>query len=249
MLRGRKAKRPRGLPVLGKEEKCAWLRYTFYYMTIIYTDEENEVAEQSVDRESNPDTATPASCSLDRPSESEKAVEESPVDNLLKRIEALEQERDFLSHTLASVCGKEKKKKKKDTSSESDELNSSSSSSLPSSSSEDERCHKKKSKKRTQKTGQDLLSPVREIQKVLHAYKKEGSMTRAFKKVEVDRNTLALTAVVAEIQITNPEFYRSIPQFQPQQEKLLDFAQRCSEALTTEMKGCIASCRLKYKFR
>ncbi|XP_052474997.1 uncharacterized protein LOC128030938 [Carassius gibelio] len=148
MFRRRKTRKTRALPVLDKNERYG-----------SSCDEENEVPEQSVDRESNPDasypdTAPAASC------ESEKgvqaSVDESPVDNLLKRIEALEQERDFLRHTLASVCGKEKKKKKKkDTSSESDELNSSSSSSsssLPSSSSEDERCSKKKSKKkRTQK--------------------------------------------------------------------------------------------------
>ncbi|XP_059403579.1 coiled-coil domain-containing protein 106-like isoform X2 [Carassius carassius] len=238
------------------------------------------VPEQSVDPESNPDasypdTAPAASC------ESEKgvqaSVDESPVNNLLKWIEALEQERDFLKHTLASICGKEKKKKmkkkkKKDTSSESDELNSSSSSSsssLPSSSSEDERCSKKKSKKKiTQKNRSRSAfysSTVRakcpddvlkRYKKVLRAFKKEGSMTRAFIKVGVDRNTLALTAVVAEIQIISPEFYRSIPQFQPQQEKLFDFAPRCSEALTTEMKASITSGKksgkllpIKYKFR
>ncbi|XP_048013855.1 protein FAM133-like [Megalobrama amblycephala] len=155
MLRRRKAKRPRALP-------------------IPVLDEENEVAEQSVDQQSNPDasypdTAPAACCSLDSEKGLQAAVEESPpVDNLLKRIKELEQERDFLRLTLASVCGKEKqkkKKKKKDTSSESDELNSSSSSSsssLPSSSSEDERCSKKKNQKRREpkKRGQDLLSPV-----------------------------------------------------------------------------------------
>ncbi|XP_058621119.1 coiled-coil domain-containing protein 106-like, partial [Onychostoma macrolepis] len=249
-----------------------------------FTEEDSEVAKQSVSRENNPedscpDTAPVASCSLDRPSESEKglqaAAEESPVNNLLKRIEELEEERDFLRHTLASVCGKEKKKKKKKdtrTSSESDELNSSSSSSsssLPSSSSEDERCRKKKSKKKkTQKNRsrsafssatvrakcpEDVL---KRYKKVLRAYKKEGSMTRAFTKVGVDRNTLALSAVVAEIQIIDPEFYRSIPQFQPQQDKLFDFAQRCSEALTNEVKASIISAKksgqllpIKYKFR
>lgn len=79
-------------------------------------------------------------------------------------------------------------------------------------------------------------------------------MTRAFTKVGVDRNTLALSAV--EIQIIDPEFYRSIPQFQPQQEKLFDFAQRCSEALTNEVKASIISAKksgqllpIKYKFR
>ncbi len=61
-------------------------------------------------------------------------------------------------------------------------------------------------------------------------------MTRAFMKVGVDRNTIALSAVVAEIQIIDPECYRSIPQFQPQQDKLFDFAQRCSEALTMRCK-------------
>ncbi|KAI2647342.1 Coiled-coil domain-containing protein 106 [Labeo rohita] len=220
MLRKRKTKRPRTLPVL---------------------DEDSEVTKQSVDCENNPedscpDTVPAASCSLDRPSEREKglqaAAEESPVD-LLKRIEALEEERDFLRQTLASVCGKEKKKKKKkkDTSSESDASNSSSSSSssssLLSSSSEDERCRKKKSKK---------------------------------KKTQKIRSRSALSSatvrVVAEIQIIEPEFYRSIPQFQPQQEKLFDFAQRCSEALTNEVKASIISAKksgkllpIKYKFR
>ncbi|XP_067298886.1 coiled-coil domain-containing protein 106-like [Pseudorasbora parva] len=264
MLRRRKTKRPRAL-------------------TLPVFDEENEFAEESVDRESNPDasypdTAPAASCSQDRPNECDKglqpAVEESTMDNLFKRIEALEAERDFLRHTLASVCGKEKKKKKKkkDTSSESDEPNSSSSSSsssLPSSSSEDERYRKKKSKKkRTQKNrSKSAFSSatvrakcpddvLKRYKKVLRAYKKEGSMSRAFIKVGVDRNTLALTAVVAEIQIMNPDFFCSIPQFQPQKEKLFEFSQRCSEALTPEIKASISAGKkngkllpIKYKYR
>ncbi|XP_068071719.1 uncharacterized protein [Danio rerio] len=263
MFRKRKTKRLRTLAVPALD------------INAVVTDEDREVtfSKQSVDCENKPEDSSPvASYSLDESEKGLQAASEGPtVEILLEKIKSLEEERDFLRRTLGSVCGKEKKKKKKDTSSDSDELpsSSSSSSSLSSSSSEDERCHRKKSKKKKPppkrsrstfscstvraKSPEDVL---KRYKKVLRAYNKEGSMTRAFTKVGVDRNTLALSAVIAEIQIVDPEFYRSLPQFQPQQEKLFEFAQRCSEALNTEVKASIFSAKqsgkllpIKYKFR
>ncbi|KAL7860982.1 hypothetical protein AOLI_G00173310 [Acnodon oligacanthus] len=72
----------------------------------------------------------------------------------------------------------------------------------------------------------------------LKAFKKEGSMNRAFKKVGVDRNSLTLTAVVAELQMMNPDFFKSVPKFSPG-EKLIDFSRRCQEVLTADVRSAI----------
>ncbi|KAL1259028.1 hypothetical protein QQF64_009605 [Cirrhinus molitorella] len=43
-------------------------------------------------------------------------------------------------------------------------------------------------------------------------------------------------AVVAEIQLVDPEFYRSIPKFRAKEEKLFDFAKRCLQSLTADVR-------------
>ncbi|KAL1273001.1 hypothetical protein QQF64_028863 [Cirrhinus molitorella] len=91
-----------------------------------------------------------------------------------------------------------------------------------------------KSTKRT--TPDDVL---KRYNKVIHAFKKEGSISNACTKVGVDRNTLALMAVVAEIQLVDPEFYRSIPKFRSKEEKLFDFSKRCLQLLTADARSAI----------
>lgn len=61
---------------------------------------------------------------------------------------------------------------------------------------------------------------VHRYQKVMKAYKIQGSMSKAFKTVGVDRNTLALSAPLAEIAIACPKFLKSLPPFNLKKEKL-----------------------------
>ncbi|XP_036420344.1 coiled-coil domain-containing protein 106-like [Colossoma macropomum] len=160
---------------------------------------------------------------------------------MTQKIKALEEERDFLRQTVKTLSDKRVSREEvclEDIGSESADSDDTPPSSSTSSSSDDghprKRKHGKKKKeklvfreKRLQvqsgtraRTPEDVL---KRYKMTLKAFKKEGSMNRAFKKVGVDRNTLALTAVVAELQMVDPDFFKSIPKFSPS-EKLIDFS-------------------------
>ncbi|CAM4712198.1 unnamed protein product [Leuciscus chuanchicus] len=198
----------------------------------------------------------------------------SPEAGLAQAIKSLEEERDFLRQTVLKLSNRGAKKKVKkilDSSTEcstsgTDEESLSSCSSSESSDSNIPRKRKKGHKKKTKSatrsntkhssratTPEDVL---KRYNKVLHAFKKEGSISKACTKVGVDRNTLALTAVVAEIQLVDPEFYRSISKFRVKEEKLCDFAKRCLQSLTADLRSDIEKSKkerkllpIKYKLR
>ena len=97
---------------------------------------------------------------------------------------------------------------------------------------------------------------VRRYHKVAKAYKSQGSMSKAFKIVGVDRNTLALSAPLAEITIAAPKFLKSLPPFNLKKEKLLDYSKRCAESVTPEVRAKIEELKakgkllpIKYKYR
>ncbi|XP_048027294.1 coiled-coil domain-containing protein 106-like [Megalobrama amblycephala] len=97
---------------------------------------------------------------------------------------------------------------------------------------------------------------VHRYHKVMKAYKSQGSMTKAFKMVGVDRNTLALSAPLAEIAIACPKFLKSLPPFNLRKEKLLDYSKRCAESMTPEVSTKIEELKakgkllpIKYKYR
>ncbi|XP_067296098.1 coiled-coil domain-containing protein 106-like [Pseudorasbora parva] len=184
---------------------------------------------------------------------------------MAQAIKALEEERDFLRQTVLKLSNRGATKKVKkilDSSTEcstsgTDEESLSSCSSSESSDSniprKKKRGHKKKTKRATRSntkhssratTPEDVL---KRYNKVLHAFKKEGSISKACTKVGVDRNTLALTAVVAEIQLVNPEFFRSIAKFRVKEEKLCDFAKRCLESLTADLRSDIEKSKKEHK--
>ncbi|CAM4557286.1 unnamed protein product [Leuciscus chuanchicus] len=146
---------------------------------------------------------------------------------------------DFSIVEVASPEAGAKKKVKKilDSSTEcstrgTDEESLSSCSSSESSDSNIPRKWKRGHKKKTKTTTPEDVQ--KRYNKVLHAFKKEGSISKACTKVGVDRNTLALTAVVAEIQLVDPEFYRSISKFRVKEEKLCDFVKRCLQSLDSK---------------
>ncbi|XP_067272560.1 coiled-coil domain-containing protein 106-like [Pseudorasbora parva] len=184
---------------------------------------------------------------------------------MAQAIKALEEERDFLRQTVLKLSNrgvKTKVKKLLDSSTECSTSGTDEESLSSCSSSESSDCnitrkrkrgHKKKTKRATRSntkhssratTPEDVL---KRYNKVLHAFKKEGSISKACTKVGVDRNTLALTAVVAEIQLVNPEFFRSIAKFRVKEEKLCDFAKRCLESLTADLRSDIEKSKKEHK--
>ncbi|MGH0152169.1 UNVERIFIED_CONTAM: hypothetical protein FKN15_033100 [Acipenser sinensis] len=69
-------------------------------------------------------------------------------------------------------------------------------------------------------------------QLVLKVYKKVGSMARAFQECDVDRNTIAISAPIAELMIASPEAYHQLPEFDCNKENIRDFAKRCLVVMT-----------------
>ncbi|XP_056308756.1 coiled-coil domain-containing protein 106-like [Danio aesculapii] len=204
---------------------------------------------------------------------SSSILEKDKLMLMAQTIQTLKQERDFLRQTVLKLSNRGAKKVKKvlDTSTECSTSNTDEESMTSSSSSEspdsDIPRKKRKSHKKTKRASRSKSTKhstrattpddvLRRYNKVFNAYKKEGSISKACAKVGVDRNTLALTAVVAEIQLVDAEFYRSIPKFRTKEEKLFDFAKRCLQSLTTDLKSVIENAKqerkllpIKYKFR
>ena len=65
-------------------------------------------------------------------------------------------------------------------------------------------------------------------------------MKSAFEEVGVDRNTIARTAVIAELSLAAPEAFRALGQWNEKFEKLSTFVDRCRAAITAEIKECIS---------
>ncbi|MBN3310118.1 CC106 protein, partial [Amia calva] len=72
-------------------------------------------------------------------------------------------------------------------------------------------------------------------------------MQKVFKTVRFDRNTLALTAPLAEIMLAAPEFLTEIEIFKPLEETLLPYAQRCAQCMTNEVKQKIKDMKANKK--
>ncbi|XP_048015584.1 uncharacterized protein LOC125248046 [Megalobrama amblycephala] len=164
--------------------------------------------------------------------ETSSLAEKGKLMFMAQAIKALEEERDFLRQTVLKLSNRGAKKQVKkilDTSTECSTSDTDEESLISSSSSESpdsdiprkrKRGHKKKTKSasrsKSAKHSSRATTPddvLKRYNKVFRAFNKEGSISKACTKVGVDRNTLALTAVVAEIQLVDPEFYRNIPKF------------------------------------
>lgn len=79
---------------------------------------------------------------------------------------------------------------------------------------------------------------IRRYKNALHIFNKSGSMKKAFAKLNVDRNTIARTAVIAELAITFPDTFKDLL---PGDEKMSAFAERCRGAITEEMAETITA--------
>ncbi|XP_078787557.1 uncharacterized protein LOC144984058 [Oryzias latipes] len=133
--------------------------------------------------------------------------------------------------------------------------NSSSDSSSESSSSDEEKKKKKKNgkkkkgtpkkKKKRGKSGKKRQIKARKhvrrarvpdevverYRKVLKAFNKGQTLTAAFRKVGVDRNTVVCSAAVAELAIAAPQKYSELKQFQNPKKKLSDFTKACIDTI------------------
>ncbi|KAM7420049.1 hypothetical protein PAMA_014657 [Pampus argenteus] len=96
-----------------------------------------------------------------------------------------------------------------------------------------------------------ILMSVQEVRTdaIIHRYKNalrifNNSESMKKTKINVDRNTIARTAVIAELAITFPDTFKDLV---PGEEKMSAFAERCRGAITEEMAGTITAKKKKKK--
>ncbi|KAL7852174.1 hypothetical protein SRHO_G00179590 [Serrasalmus rhombeus] len=93
---------------------------------------------------------------------------------------------------------------------------------------------------RRQQTGQvstderEIQTPseiIRRYKSILKTLPKAKTMTRAFQKHAIDRNTVVSTSVIGELAIAAPEVYEDLLAKKPCGETVLAFAKRCEAAI------------------
>ncbi|XP_043084834.1 uncharacterized protein LOC122331436 [Puntigrus tetrazona] len=77
---------------------------------------------------------------------------------------------------------------------------------------------------------------IRRYLDTLEAFKKVKSMKAAFDAIGVDRNTIARTAIIAELHLAAPDVLKTMGQWNDKTETLSRFIGKCHSALTTEIK-------------
>uniref|UniRef100_A0A3B1J8A2 Coiled-coil domain-containing protein 106-like n=1 Tax=Astyanax mexicanus TaxID=7994 RepID=A0A3B1J8A2_ASTMX len=138
-----------------------------------------------------------------------------------KKIEELEEERDFLRGQLSALTAMQESMDNKVTVNDSETSNTSSMSSSSSSSSSSSTPKKRKSKKkhskaakkhkREHKTFRQRVQTPSEIvcryRSILKTLPKTKTMTKALQKHGIDRNTVVCTSAIGELAIAAPEVY------------------------------------------
>ncbi|KAL6118484.1 uncharacterized protein ACO6RY_03278 [Pungitius sinensis] len=197
-------------------------------------------------------------------------MDRQKIEHLEERINYLEEankdlkaDKDFLlaqikeaPSTLASSGKGRKTAPEPSSSSTSTSTSPSSDSSFLSSSEEEEKkkSKKKKSKKKTKKSKKHPESysrsritttdgVIRRYKDVLRIFKKCGSMKKAFAKMNVDRNTIARTAIIAELAITFRDAFQGLLRGDEDQMKICVLAERCRGAINEEMAETITACK------
>lgn len=214
-----------------------------------------EMGSETADSEANSVSMAPTAMLVDKRRSQEIKILEMKVGYQTEKIEELTKERDFLKDQLASVLKKDTSSKKdsEDTISLSSDAASDSESSEYCSSllSSDEEDQKKKKRKRTKtkvkkekkskKTEEkDCLRAqtpnqvVSRYQRLLKLFRRSGTMAGAFKRYGVDRNTIVVTAPIAELSIAAPSKYREVLKTYNSQVKLCVFAAQCAFAITED---------------
>ncbi|KTF81022.1 hypothetical protein cypCar_00015662 [Cyprinus carpio] len=77
----------------------------------------------------------------------------------------------------------------------------------------------------------DAAGVLFRYKKILLTYQRLKNMSKAFQIHGVDRNTVASTTPIAELLLVAPEKVAEVGEFDPSKEKLLDYARRCYIAL------------------
>ncbi|KAM4704010.1 coiled-coil domain-containing protein 106 isoform 2-T4 [Rhinophrynus dorsalis] len=98
-------------------------------------------------------------------------------------------------------------------------------------------CNKRgfcKAKIRERQRVKDADGVLCRYKKILSTFQKLKSMSRAFEYHRVDRNTVALTTPIAELLIVAPEKIAEVGEFDPSKERLLEYSRRCFLALDEE---------------
>uniref|UniRef100_M4AIC6 Coiled-coil domain containing 106b n=1 Tax=Xiphophorus maculatus TaxID=8083 RepID=M4AIC6_XIPMA len=92
--------------------------------------------------------------------------------------------------------------------------------------------------------------------KILSTYQRVRSMSRAFQIHGVDRNTMASTSPIAELLLVAPEKVTDVGEFEASKEKLLDYARRCYKTMDEETHAKVQSMKktnkllpISYRFR
>ncbi|CAI5661303.1 unnamed protein product [Oreochromis niloticus] len=169
------------------------------------------------------------------------------------KIDELTKERDYLKEQLAASLSKEPTSSVQDSSevlsisspSSDGSFDESSNSSMSITSSDEDRKKRKKkgkakkhkkSKKHYQKQRTRVQNPkqvVTRYNKILRLFKRGGTMSAAFKRLGVDRNTIVATAPIAELFIVAPERYKELEK-NKQGQKLSLFATQCAAAISAD---------------
>ncbi|XP_004866672.1 coiled-coil domain-containing protein 106 isoform X2 [Heterocephalus glaber] len=92
----------------------------------------------------------------------------------------------------------------------------------------------RKPKARERQRVKDADGVLCRYKKILGTFQKLKSMSRAFEHHRVDRNTVALTTPIAELLIVAPEKLAEVGEFDPSKERLLEYSRRCFLALDDE---------------
>lgn len=67
-------------------------------------------------------------------------------------------------------------------------------------------------------------------------------MKRAFEWINVDRNTIARTAIFGELAMVFPDVLKTVQEEQvTDSEKIADFAERCRQFVTEEMSAVLSA--------
>ncbi|TFJ99346.1 Coiled-coil domain-containing protein 106 [Platysternon megacephalum] len=91
-----------------------------------------------------------------------------------------------------------------------------------------------KPKARERQRVKDADGVLCRYKKILNTFQKLKSMSRAFEHHRVDRNTVALTTPIAELLIVAPEKLAEVGEFDSSKERLLEYSRRCFLALDDE---------------
>ncbi|XP_019218879.2 coiled-coil domain-containing protein 106 [Oreochromis niloticus] len=167
------------------------------------------------------------------------------------KIDELTKERDYLKEQLAASLSKEPTSSVQDSSevlsisspSSDGSVDESSDSSMSTTSSDEDRKKRKKgkakkhkSKKHDKKQRTRVQNPkqvVTRYNKILRLFRRGGTMSAAFKRLGVDRNTIVATAPIAELFIVAPERYKELEK-NKQGQKLSLFATQCAAAISAD---------------